>query len=181
VSGELNLLDLFFVLILFFSFFFGLLRGLVRELLSLVFLIAALVIAFFYYQEAGLFLHSWIDNRELANFAGFLLVLALIAAVGSLITGLIGKYLVVGPLKALDRLLGAVFGLARGILLAGLVLYCFLVFPLNQDLLNRSQLAPHLASVITTGLEVLPPTLRDRLKLIKFYDYKKNNRTSRSI
>ncbi len=181
MSGELNLLDLIFILILFFSFFFGLLRGLVRELLSLAFLIAALVIAFFYYREAGLFLHRWIANRDLADFAGFLLLLALIAAVGSLITGLIGKYLVVGPLKALDRLLGAVFGLARGILLAAMVLYCFLDFPLNQDLLNRSQLAPHLAGVITTGCEVLPPTLRDKLRIIKFHDYKKNNRASRSI
>jgi hypothetical protein len=77
--------------------------------------------------------------------------------------------------------LGAVFGLVRGILLAGMVLYCFLDFPLNQDLLNRSQLAPRLAGVITTGCEVLPPTLRDKLRIIKFYDYKKNNRASRSI
>ena len=114
MSGELNLLDLLFIALLFFSVFFGLLRGLVRELLSLFFLIAALVVAFIYYREAGLLLHGLIDNRDLANFAGFLLILALVAAVGSLVTGLIGKHLVVGPLKAVDRLLGAVFGLAAG-------------------------------------------------------------------
>lgn len=181
MSGELNILDLFFVLLLFFSVFFGLWRGLVRELFSLFFLIAALAVAFIYYKEAGLLLNGWIDNRDLANFAGFLLLLALVAALGSLFTSLIGKFLVVGPLKAMDRLLGAVFGLARGILLAGLVLYCFLAFPLNQDLLDRSQLAPQLARAITVGIQVLPPSLRDKLKLIKFYDYKKNSRISRSI
>ena len=83
-----------------------------------------------------------IENRDLADFAGFLLLLALVAAARFLITGLIGKHLVVGPLKAVDRLLGAVFGLLRGILLSGLVIYSFLAFPLNQELLNHSQLAP---------------------------------------
>jgi membrane protein required for colicin V production len=181
MNGELNLLDLFFILIFIFSVFFGLLRGLVRELFSLAFLIAALVVAFLYYQEAGLLLHDWIDSRDLANFAGFLLLLVLVAAAGSLITRVIGKFLVVGPLKALDRLLGAVFGLLRGVLLAGLVIYSFLAFPLNQELLNRSQLAPHLARVIAVGIEVLPPSLRDRLKLIKFYDCQKDSRNSRTV
>lgn len=181
MSGELNILDLLFLLILFFSVFFGLFRGLVRELFSLFFLIAALVIAFFYYQEAGLFLNSWIDNRNLANFAGFLFLLALVAVFGSMITHLIGKFLIVGPLKAMDRLLGAVFGLLRGILLAGLIIYSFLVFPLSQELLNRSQLAPHLARIIVLGIKVLPPSLRDRLKLIQFYDCQKDNRNSRTV
>lgn len=181
MNGEMNVLDLFFMLILIFSVFFGLFRGLIRELFSLFFLVAALVVAFFYYQDAGLLLNSWIGNRDLANFAGFLLALVLVAAGGSLITGLIGKYLVVGPLKTLDRLLGAVFGLLRGVLLAGLVIYSFLAFPLNQELLNRSQLAPHLARMIIKGITVLPPSLRDRLKLIKFYDCQKNSRNSRTV
>jgi membrane protein required for colicin V production len=181
MNGELNILDLFFMLIIFFSVFFGLFRGLVRELFSLIFLIAALVVAFLYYQEAGLLLHGVIENKDLANFAGFLLVLALVTSAGSLITLLIGKFLVVGPLKAIDRLLGAVFGLLRGILLAGLVIYSFLTFPLNQELLDHSQLAPHLARVIVVGIQVLPPSVRDRLKAIQFYDCKKDSGTSRSI
>lgn len=181
MNGEMNILDLLFILILFFSIFFGLFRGLVRELFSLFFLIAALVAAFFYYKQAGLLLNHWIDNRDLANFAGFLALLVLVAAFGSLLTRLIGKYLVVGPLKAMDRLLGAVFGLLRGVLLAGLVIYGFLAFPLNQELLSRSQLAPHLASVIAVGINVLPPSLRDKLKLIKLYDCQKNSRNSRTI
>jgi len=181
MNGEMNILDLLFMLLLFFSLIFGVFRGLVRELFSLFFLIAALVAAFFYYQDAGLLLHGWIHNRDLANFAGFLLLLALVAGFGSLLTGLIGKVLVVGPLKAVDRLLGAVFGLLRGILLSGLIIYSFLAFPLNQELLNRSQLAPHLARIIAVGIEVLPPSLRGRLKVIKFYDSQKDHRNSRSI
>ena len=181
MNGELNILDFLFIALLFFSVLFGLFRGLVRELLSLFFLIAALVVAFIYYREAGLLLHGFIDNRELANFAGFLLILALAAAVASLVTGVIGGHLVPGPLKSLDRLLGAVFGLLRGLLLSGLVIYSFLAFPLNQELLDHSRLAPALARVIVAGIQVLPPSLRDRLTLIKIYDNQKDNRDSRTI
>jgi membrane protein required for colicin V production len=181
MSDNLNFLDLLFILIIFFSLFFGIFRGLVRELFSLLFLIAALAAAFFYYQEAGLLLNDWVKNRELANFAGFLLILVLVAAAGSLITQVVGKFLVVGPLKAMDRLLGALFGLLRGVLLSGLVIYSFLAFPLNQELLNHSQLAPALARMLAVGIKVLPPSLRDRLKLIKFYDCQKDSRTSRTI
>ncbi len=181
MSGELNILDFLFIIILFFSFFFGIFRGLTRELLSLFFLIAALALAFLHFRDAGLMLNALIRNRELANFAGFLLVLVLVAAAGSLVSHLVSKHLVKGPLKAVDRLLGAAFGFLRGILLSGLVIYSFLAFPLNMELLNRSKLAPAIAEALVAGIEVLPPSLRARLKLIKIHDSQKDNRTSRTV
>ena len=181
MSGELNILDLLFIVILFFSFFFGIFRGLVRELLSLFFLVAALALAFIITAMPACCCTSLIANRGLADFAGFLLVLALVAAAGSLFTGLVSKHLVVGPLKAVDRLLGAAFGLLRGILLSGLVIYSFLAFPLNPEPLDRSLLAPALTRVLVAGIQVLPPSLRDRLNVIQIHDSQKNNRTSRTI
>jgi len=181
MNGELNILDLLFIVILFFSFFFGLLRGLVRELLSLFFLVTALVLAFYYYRDAGLMLHRLIENRGLADFAGFLLVLAVAAAAGSLAARMASRYLIQGPLKAVDRLLGAVFGLLRGILLSGFVIYSFLAFPLDPELLGHSQLAPVLTRVIIAGIQVLPPSLRDKLKVIKIHDQQENIRTSGTI
>lgn len=181
MNGELNILDLLFIVILFFSFIFGLIRGLVRELLSLLFLVAALVLAFVHYRDAGLLLQDLIHNRGLADFSGFLLVLALVAATGALFTMLVSKILVVGPLKGIDRLLGAAFGILRGILLCGLVIYGFLAFPLNPGPLQRSRLAPVLTRVLVAGIQVLPPALRDQLNIIRIHDSKKNNRTHRTV
>lgn len=181
MNGELNILDLLFIVILFFSLIFGLIRGLVRELLSLLFLVAALVLAFIHYHDAGLLLNKLIANRGLADFIGFLLILALVAAAGALFTMLLGKLLVAGPLKGLDRLLGAAFGLLRGMLLCGLVIYGFLAFPLNQEPLERSQLAPVLTRALVAAIQVLPPALRDKLHVNQIHDSKKNNRTSRTI
>ena len=181
MNGELNILDLLFIIILFFSFFFGILRGLTRELLSLFFLVAALALAFFYYRDAGLMLNRLVENRGLADFAGFLLVLAMVAAAGSLVIHMVGKHLVKGPLKTIDRLLGAAFGLVRGLMLSGLVIYSFLAFPLNQELLDHSRLAPVLTQVIAPGIQVLPPSLREKLKVIKIHDQQKNIRVSGTI
>jgi membrane protein required for colicin V production len=181
MSGALNILDLLFITIFFFSLLFGILRGMVRELLVLGFLIAALFIAFIYYQDIGLLLSGLIKKRDLADLASFLLLLLLVASAGSLITRLIGKYLVIGSLKALDHMLGGVFGLLRATLLAGIVIYSFLAFPLNDELLRQSQLAPYLISGMVTGIKILPPAVRDKLKLLNNYDYQKNSRNRRTI
>ena len=181
MNGQLNILDLFFIIILSVSLFFGIFRGLVRELLSLFFLIAALVLAFFYYQQAGLLLGELLKNRGLADFVGFLLLLAFVLVMGALLTNLVGKHLVKGPLKALDRLLGAGFGVLRGLLLSGLVIYCFLVFPLNREVFDHSRLAPVLSRVIAAGIQVLPPALREKLNVIKIHDSQKDKRTSRTV
>ena len=181
MNGALNILDLLFIIVFFFSVLFGIIRGLVRELLSLGFLIAALVIAFVYYQDMGLLLSGLLKKRDLADLAGFLLLLLLVAGAGSLITSLLGKYLVIGPLKALDRMLGAVFGLLRATLLAGIIIYSFMVFTLNDELLRQSQLAPYLIRGMVTGMKILPPAVRDKLKLLNIYDYQKNSRNRRTI
>ena len=181
MSGALNILDLLFIMVFFFSVLFGIIRGLVRELLSMCFLIAALIIAFIYYQDLGLLLSGLIKKRDMADLAGFLLLLLVVASAGSLITRLLGKYLVIGPLKGLDRMLGAVFGLLRATLLAGIVIYSFMAFPLNDELLRQSQLAPYLINAIVTGIEILPPVVRDKLKLLNLYDYQKSNRNRRTI
>lgn len=181
MSGALNILDLVFIAIFFFSVLFGLLRGLVREVLALCVLVAALVVAFVYYQDMGLLLSGVIRKRELADLAGFLILLLLVGGLGSLISRLIGKLLVFGPLKALDRLLGGVFGILRAALLAGIIIYGFVAFPLNETVLKESRLAPYLISAIVTGIKVLPPVVRDKLKKINLYDHQKNNRDRRTV
>ena len=178
---SLNIIDLLFIAIFFFSVLFGLLRGLVREILAIGFLIAAVAVAFIYFQDLGLFLNEWIKKRELADLAGFLLLLLLAGGAGSLLARLIGKYLVPGPLKAIDRLLGGAFGMLRAALLSAIVIYGFIAFPLNDQLLKESKTAPYLIGAMKSVIRLLPPALRDKLKLIMIYDYKKDNRNSRTI
>jgi membrane protein required for colicin V production len=181
MSGSLNIIDLLFIAIFFFSIVFGLIRGLLRELLAVAVLVAALVVAFVYYPDMGLLLSGIIKKRELAELAGFLFLLLVVGGAGSLLSRLIGKLLAGGPLKGLDRLLGGVFGVLRALLLSGIVIYAFIAFPLNEELLRKSQLAPYLVSAMKTGIRLLPPAWRDKLRSIKLYDYQKNNRDRRTV
>lgn len=178
---SLNIIDLLFIAIFFFSVLIGLLRGLVREILSIIFLVAAVAVAFIFYQDVGLLLNGLIKKRELADLAGFLLLLLAGGSAGALLSTLIGKLVVVGPLKALDRLLGGAFGMLRAALLSAIIIYGFIAFPLNDQLLKESKTAPYLIGAMKTVMRFLPPALRDKLKLITIYDYKKNNRNSRTI
>ncbi len=181
MSGELNVLDLVLIAILFFSFFFGVFRGLVRELLALLFLVAALLLAFALHRDLGRLLAGRVQPRGLADFVAFLAILAPAAAAGSALAAPLSRLLAKGPLKPLDRLLGAACGLLRGALLSGLIVYCFLAFSLNPEPLDRSRLAPVMTRAVVAGSRVLPPALRERLNLLRIHDSKKDHRTGRTI
>ncbi|MCX6556417.1 MAG: hypothetical protein NTW95_03150 [Candidatus Aminicenantes bacterium] len=56
-----------------------------------------------------------------------------------------------------------------------------LIRGLVRELLRKSQLAPYLVSVMKTGIQLLPPAWRDKLKSIKLHDYQKDNRDRRTI
>jgi len=110
----------------------GAMRGIVVEVLSLVVWIAAFWLAFGYGAEvAGLFFAQMHDPaaRLLVAYAA-VFIAALV--VGSVVTWLIGKLVRTVGLGGIDRLLGLVFGVVRGIALA-----CVLVLLLGLTALPR--------------------------------------------
>jgi membrane protein required for colicin V production len=121
-------------------------RGFVREALSLAGWVAAFVVANLFVDEMASLLAGTIENitgRYVAAYA-ILFVATLVAS--TFVTFLAGQFVRVTGLTVLDRLLGTVFGFARGVIL---VLVC--VFVLQQlvppaDLLwlEQSALKPQL-------------------------------------
>jgi len=110
----------------------GAMRGIVVEVLSLVVWIAAFWLAFAYGAEvAGVFFARIQDPsaRLLVAYAA-LFIAALI--IGSLVTWLIGKLVRTVGLGGIDRLLGLLFGVARGCALA-----CVLVLLLGLTAMPR--------------------------------------------
>lgn len=98
------------------SILFGVWRGLVREVLSL----AAWVVAFFAAnflapQVAGV-LPKGMASEEIKLLIGFVCVFLAALVVMTLLAIVVSKLVKVAGLGAWDRGLGAVFGLARGLL-----------------------------------------------------------------
>lgn len=138
--------DWVIIVILCVSTLLSLWRGFVREALSLLGWVAAFVIAHLFVDQMAAILSGAISNltgRYVASYA-ILFVVTLIAF--SVIVRLAGKVVSATGLTILDRLLGTVFGFARGVILILVITYVVqqLVPPENQQWLHQSLLMPHL-------------------------------------
>ena len=98
------------------SILVGIFRGFIKESLSLISWILAIWLAFNYCSEAGEFIHQYI-NIPAPNFrerAGFALVFITTLFIFSVVSYIITKIFVRGPIKGVDRVLGLGFGALRG-------------------------------------------------------------------
>jgi len=119
-------------------------RGFVREIISLIGLVAAFLIASRTSGAAGDFLGQWIPNSTTSDIAGFVMVFVVIMIVVGLIGALIRKLVDMADLTATDRTLGMFFGIARGILLIALsfLIYTSYTKP-DQAWAKKSLLTPY--------------------------------------
>ncbi len=129
----MNWVDYLIVILIALSMLIGLWRGLLREVISLATWIAAFAIAFLFAEDGAVHLASHIATPSLriaAAFGGLFLATLLI---GGLI-GLVASYLVdYTGLTGTDRLLGAVFGLARGAAIIVVLVLAAGLTPLPKD------------------------------------------------
>lgn len=113
----ITLLDGILIVIMLISALLAMIRGFVREVLSIAAWVAAAAAAFFFYDDALPYVQEHIANKQIAVAAaagGIFLVTLLVV---SFITMRISDFVLDSRIGALDRTLGFVFGAARGLLL----------------------------------------------------------------
>lgn len=160
---SLSTLDIILVIVLLATLVLGLIKGLVRQAIGLVAVVAGLLLAARYYPRAGAFVHKVVSNPIVADFIGFLALFAAVIAAGWLV-GLLVSKLMKGPLNFLDHVLGGVFGLIKGILICGVIVFSLLVFEVRQDALAGSKLAPLCFQVTRTVVRLIPGDLKAKFK-----------------
>ena len=126
----LTILDLVLAAVMLISGFLAMLRGLTRELLSIAAWVAAAAaagITYFYYQEE---IKQLVPIQpEIAAIGGVAaLVFLVVLIVVSLLTIKVGDFVLDSSIGALDRTLGLFFGLARGMILVGIIFWFFIKF-----------------------------------------------------
>ncbi len=116
-------LDWIFLAVLFASLILGAWRGLVYEVLSVLGWLAAFFLAQWYAPAVASKIPMSGASEAVRYAAGFLLVFVVVVFVGGLLATLGKKLFSAIGLRPVDRLLGAAFGLLRGVLflLAGAV------------------------------------------------------------
>ena len=110
-------------------------RGFVKEALSLLAWVAAFAIAMFFYQRVAELLTEAIATPSLRLLAAWVGLFVLALLLGSIMNFLIGKLVRATGLSGTDRLLGALFGTARGLMIALVILINLpSVLPVEEDL-----------------------------------------------
>ena len=122
---------------------FGVWRGFIKEILSLLSWIAALLVSRVYSESLAGLLESLIDNPSVRYVTAFSVLFVLIIMLGTALNHFMSKLLVVTGLKTLDRLLGAVFGVARGTVIVLVVLFILNVFVSGSEWWHKSTLIPY--------------------------------------
>lgn len=178
MNTGLNLLDVIFLILIFLSILLGTFKGFIRELFSLAFFIIAVVLSFLFYDEIGSIFNNHFENRDVSNFMGFILIFVVVLIVGTLVTYFIKKTILIEPLKSIDRILGGVFGLFRGILISAVLVFGLVLFPVKEDVVKRSKLSPYVLKAIEVFYNFLPEKIKKKLKLVNYNGRQKNNRTS---
>jgi membrane protein required for colicin V production len=126
----------------------GIVRGFVKESLSLLSWVIAIWAAARFGASAAGWLSTWIADPVIRLWAGRLLVLVGALVIGSIIGAVIGHLVNHSVLTGTNRALGMLFGLARGVLVAALGVLVLQMAGFEQEPWWRdSQLVPHVAPV----------------------------------
>jgi membrane protein required for colicin V production len=139
--------DLFVLAIVGASVASGALRGFVRALVTSVGLVVGFFVASHTYEQAGAFLRGlgFIESVEAGHAAGFLLMVGVVLAVGFVLGESVRAGLKRAKLQWFDRVLGAGFGLVRGVAVCSVVYLALTAFPVRLDAVAQARTGPALA------------------------------------
>jgi membrane protein required for colicin V production len=157
----MNPFDIALVMLLAYGLVRGIFRGLVKEVSSIVGVLAGYYAAYSYYSLVAGQLARWLDSQAYLNILSFLIIFISVFLLVTIL-GTVIKYLMkVAFLGWLDRICGAGFGLVKGILI-GCVLFILLTafLPKGSPLIQDSVLAPHLAGVSESMAKIVTSEMK---------------------
>lgn len=152
------------LLIVGFSVLLSVMRGVVREILALLAWGAAFVVANAFSEQLVPMLPAAIPNESLRYLAAFVILFLVTLLVMSLITIALSEIIKNLGLKPADRLMGAAFGLVRGMLIVlVLVLVAGLTALPHQVFWRNAMFSAPLEAVAQTVKPWLPEDFSKRI------------------
>ncbi len=150
-------LDWIFAAVLLASVLLGAWRGLVYEVLSLLSWVAALVLAQWLAMDVGLRLPLSGASEIVRYAAGFLLVFIVTIMAGGLIAALFKKIMSSVGLRPVDRILGAIFGASRGVLLLLLATVLLAMTPMQASVMWQESIGVQASMAILRSIKPALP------------------------
>lgn len=161
-----SLADYIIIAIIGLSLLISVVRGFVREALSLVMWIAAFWIAFTFYTTLASLLLNIIHTPSLRIIVAFGALFLATLLLGAFISFLVAQLIDKTGLSGTDRVLGLAFGFARGVLLVTVLIMLAKLTPLPQDpWWKTSLLIPHFQPIEEWLRNLLPQSVSQHLVL----------------
>jgi membrane protein required for colicin V production len=160
----MTLFDYVVIAIIGFSLLFGLWRGVMGEMIALAAWVAGIFAAIEFGAQAGDIFLSGISEHGLRTLAGCALVFAGVLLAMALVRLAVRRMVKALGLTASDRLLGMVFGLARGLLLVLILVAAGgMTEAPKQTWWRGAALAPPLETAVLIARQWLPDDLAKKI------------------
>lgn len=153
-------LDYLFLCIVLVSTGFAVTKGLVREIVSLVALVGGFILAVLYYHALGRMLVEFCSTDSVANFLAFFIIFAGCLLIGAILSLIMNRFMKAVSIQWIDRLLGGIFGLLRGWAIASVLVLALIAFPLRENVIPQSVLAPYLLAGARAAVLLVPQDLK---------------------
>lgn len=163
----MNALDFFVIGIIILSGLFAFARGFVRECLSIASWMGATAAALYGLPYLRPYAERFAPKGTVADAVAAGVAFLVTLVVLALVSGMVSRRVKRSSLSALDRTLGLLFGLARGVMLVaiGFLALSFVLPPGGEKprWIAESRTAPLFLDATSSLARLLPPTVRQRV------------------
>ena len=160
----MNWLDFVLAIILLASGVAGLRRGFSRQIIGLISVVLALLLGIWFYGTVGFYLLPYASSRTMANAGGFAVIFCGVLLLGALVSFVAGRFLEATGLSVVDHLLGAGFGLLRGLVFAIAIIMGVMAFSRGDkppEAIVHSRMAPYVVDAARMVVTMAPHDLKE--------------------
>jgi membrane protein required for colicin V production len=160
----MNWLDIVLLLIIGFSIFSSFRKGLSRQVIRLAAVIAGILLGAWFYGRVAEILVPHVTSPMAAKLGGFLIVFFAVLLLGAIVSWTVGRFLRVTGLSFVDHILGAGFGLLRGVLIAVALIMGVMAFSKDNQpprAIEESRIAPYCGQAARLFAAMAPHELKE--------------------
>lgn len=161
----MNWVDLAILVLIGLSIVISFFRGFVKEAFSLATWILGLWVALVYADELAELVKGWISEPSVRVVGSFAVLFLVVLILGAAVNYLMGELVKKTGLSGTDRMLGSLFGIARGVLIVAILVLVGGLTVLPQDSWwQESMLIPHFEDLAMWMAQFLPPEIAKNIQ-----------------
>lgn len=143
----------------------SLIRGFVKESISLATWIVSGLIAMTYYLVLADLLLPYVESPTISQAVAFAILFITSLIVGAIINYMVSQLVSKTGLSGTDKLLGMIFGAARGVLIISMIILFAGLTPMPaEDWWKQSILVPHFMEIAVWIQQWMPADIAGRFK-----------------